>query len=491
MLAVGGGPYLRRARTVACAGRGRLAAVAAGGLISTAIADPAWREAVSAVVLAAVAAVATAASNAVRLGPPGGLIFAFAVGSCAHLPLTWPALAQLIAVSLGSAALGWLFCLSGALVDVFAPPRRAVGKAIRQVAAHADSGGEHGWQSAAAAVRDAWHALSDSTRAQREHPTHARLTHAVATCEAALTAPTPDAGLARRLRELDRSLHLRTADPAQPAEADTRTSTTRPPRHHVLRSAAAAVRGGRHHERGWVLAAGARVGVAALVAAGLADLLGIGHAYWAAVSAVAVLQVTSAARSLPRLLQRSTGTVLGVLIGALVLHLDPAAWVGVVLVAAFQWAAEMVVIRNYWIAVIFATPVALLASTLPLPQAQDGVAMSRLLATVLGAGVALVVARALPNRTAAVARFERALHRVRQLLEDPAPDLGRLTIAVAELRDAHEALTGESTRTGEHDELLSSTLRRASRRLDPGFAERHAPHPAARSGARPHQVRSV
>src|SRR5690625_3666036 len=112
-------PYPRRARTLACVGLGLVAAVTAGGLVSTAIAEPAWREAVSAAVLAVVAAAATAARHAVRLGPPGGLIFAFAVGSCAHLPLTWPVLAQLVAVSLGSAALGWLFCLSGALVDTF------------------------------------------------------------------------------------------------------------------------------------------------------------------------------------------------------------------------------------------------------------------------------------------------------------------------------------------------------------------------------------
>ncbi|WP_461143009.1 FUSC family protein [Salinifilum aidingensis] len=490
-------PYPRRARTLACVGLGLVASVAIGGLVSAAIADPVWREAVSAVALAAVAAAATAASNAVRLGPPGGLIFSFAVGACAHLPLTWPAFGQLVAVSLGSAVLGWSLCLSGALVDPFAPLRRAAGRTARQVAAHVDNGDERGWQSAAVAVRDAWHALSDSTRAQRSHPTFARLTRAVAACEAALTVPAPNPEVAQRLRELGRSPGRRgdtgpvgagivgtsgTGDTAAVDAAGTRASAARLPRRRVLRGAAAAVRGGRHHEWGWVLASGARVGVASLLAAGLANLLGTGHAYWAAVSAVAVLQVTSAARSLPRLLQRSTGTVLGVLIGACVLHLDPAAWVGVVLVAAFQWAAEMVVLRNYWMGVLFATPVALLAGTLPLPQAADGVAASRLLATVLGALVAIVVARALPNRTAAAARFERALHRLRRLLEDPAPDLGRITVALAELRDAHEALTGESARTREHEELLSSALRQASRRLDPGLAERHLPQPPRSGG---------
>src|SRR5699024_8548430 len=94
-----GEPYPRRARTLAVVGIGLVAAVAAGGTVSAAITDPTARELVAALVLTAFATTATAASTATKLGPPGGLIFAFAVGACAHLPLTWASLGQLTLVA--------------------------------------------------------------------------------------------------------------------------------------------------------------------------------------------------------------------------------------------------------------------------------------------------------------------------------------------------------------------------------------------------------
>lgn len=467
-----GEPYLRRARTLAAIGAGLIAAVAAGGMVSAAVAAPGWREITASLVLAVFASVSTVASNATKLGPPGGLIFAFAVGACAHLPMTWGALSELVTIATASAVLGWLLSLAGALVDTFAPQRRAVGRATRRAAEYLERGDQLSWQPAATAVRDAWHSLALTTRKRQTWPTYTRLADAISTCEAALASPTPDQAGANSLRALGRSLRRASSEQQAAERAGHARDAPREPtvlptkRSHALRGTVAATVRGRYHEWGWVLAGGARVAVASLLATAAANLLGIGHAYWAAVSAVAVLQINAASRSLPRLLQRSAGTIIGVILGAVVLYLEPAAWVGVLAVAGFQWAAEMTVLRNYALGVSFATPVALLASTLPMPNVEDNVAVSRLLATLLGAAVAIVIVRLVPNRAASLARFDRALGRVHELSNHTEIHLGRIAAALAELRESYDALAGETSNTAERAALLAEAARQAYRQVD-------------------------
>jgi uncharacterized membrane protein YccC len=83
------------------------------------------------------------------------------------------------------------------------------------------------------------------------------------------------------------------------------------------------------------------------------------------------------------------GTVVGVCLFALVQLAHPTGvWLGVVL-AALQFAVELVVIRNYGLALLFITPLALLISA----QAGDveGVVVDRVGDTLLGAVIAMVV----------------------------------------------------------------------------------------------------
>jgi hypothetical protein len=131
--------------------------------------------------------------------------------------------------------------------------------------------------------------------------------------------------------------------------------------------------------------------VGALVAGAIAVALGLGHHYWAVVTLVAVLPVVRGPLSFTRVAHRVLGTLAGSVVaaGILALHL-PA--LGVIAVAvACQFAAELAVGRHYGLALVFITPLALvmgsLGRTVPvLPLVAD-----RVVDTVVGAAVGVVV----------------------------------------------------------------------------------------------------
>ncbi|WP_127794174.1 FUSC family protein [Agromyces sp. LHK192] len=140
--------------------------------------------------------------------------------------------------------------------------------------------------------------------------------------------------------------------------------------------------------------------VAALVAGAIALASGLGHPYWAVVSAVAVIPPAGAAHSLARAWHRVAGTTVGVVVTALLLWPDPAVWVLVLVVAVAQFGAEVFVGRHYGVALVFVTPLALVVAHLAQPVAVGTLLLDRLVETALGAGVAMLAVLAV-----------RALHR--------------------------------------------------------------------------------
>lgn len=135
----------------------------------------------------------------------------------------------------------------------------------------------------------------------------------------------------------------------------------------------------------------ARVAVAALVAGALAGGLGVPHVYWAVAFAVLVLHQggTRDAQTV-RAIQRLGGTTLGLVLFALLQWAAPSGWALVVVIAALQFVVELLVVRNYGLAVVVITPLAL---TIGMHAAGrlDPVAMlaERGLDTVVGVAVAL------------------------------------------------------------------------------------------------------
>ncbi len=147
-----------------------------------------------------------------------------------------------------------------------------------------------------------------------------------------------------------------------------------------------------------------------LVAAGLAgtlatvvgERLGFGHNYWAMVAAVVPLVGHSTRHRISRGVQRIFGTVVGLGLLAMILLLHPAPWQTVLVIAACQFGAEMFIARQYVLAQVFVTPLALISTLLVAPVPAGILLRDRLLETVIGAavGVAVVLAPAVWRRLA-------------------------------------------------------------------------------------------
>ncbi len=134
------------------------------------------------------------------------------------------------------------------------------------------------------------------------------------------------------------------------------------------------------------------IGIGALLA-GIVGLLLIGdHWYWAMVAAVAALGGAHLQARLVRGSQRLVGTLLGVVIaaGLLALHLPPLATILVAVLC--QVGAELYVNRNYGLAMLFITPLALLMVELAYPSDPITLLVDRTLDTLIGVVVGTAVA---------------------------------------------------------------------------------------------------
>lgn len=131
------------------------------------------------------------------------------------------------------------------------------------------------------------------------------------------------------------------------------------------------------------------------LAASLAGLisfpLGIPRAYWVMLAAVAVLQATSGVRyTVTRAVQR-IGTLLGVGVFWLVISLQPQGLWLVLTVCLLQAGIEVVIGRNYGLGLLLITPIALLVSTSGSSSGLGQIIGLRVLDTLLGAVIALIV----------------------------------------------------------------------------------------------------
>lgn len=142
-------------------------------------------------------------------------------------------------------------------------------------------------------------------------------------------------------------------------------------------------------------------GLAVLVAGSLATGVGIGHPYWAMVSAVVPLAARSRTGQVVRGLQRVVGTAAGLVVAAALLALDLDGLVVVLVVAGLQVVAELLVGRNYALALVAITPLALLMVHLAAPTPARELLVDRGLETVIGVAVGLLVSQGVHLRTAA------------------------------------------------------------------------------------------
>lgn len=129
-------------------------------------------------------------------------------------------------------------------------------------------------------------------------------------------------------------------------------------------------------------------GVAAVIVSGW---LGLGHQYWAMVAAVVPLQALRARHVVFRGLQRIIGTTLGLIPLAIVLWMDLGPWGTIAAVAVCQFIVELMVIRQYLIAQMFVTPLALLSISLSGTVDPGSMLMDRVMETLVGSLVGMAV----------------------------------------------------------------------------------------------------
>ena len=132
-------------------------------------------------------------------------------------------------------------------------------------------------------------------------------------------------------------------------------------------------------------------GAGVLVAGALATSAGIGRPYWAMVSAVVPLVARDLAVQLTRGLHRIVGTGLGLLVAWALFALDVRGLALVALVAVLQAGAELLVGRNYALALVCVTPLALLMVHLVAPIPTGELMRDRGVETVIGVLVGIGV----------------------------------------------------------------------------------------------------
>jgi hypothetical protein len=134
-----------------------------------------------------------------------------------------------------------------------------------------------------------------------------------------------------------------------------------------------------------------RCAVAVLLAGGTATAVGIGHPYWAMVAAVAPLSAPGTTHQVVRSGQRIVGTLAGLLTAAALLALGLSPVPAVLAVVVLQVVTELLVGRNYALALLFITPMAMLMGQIAAPRPMGSLLFDRGLETVIGAAIGLVI----------------------------------------------------------------------------------------------------
>ncbi|MFJ6748834.1 FUSC family protein [Streptomyces sp. NPDC091266] len=231
-----------------------------------------------------------------------------------------------------------------------------------------------------------------------------------------------------------------------------------------------------------LLPIGARVALGCVLAGWASMAVGVGHPYWAVVTAASIYQANTTL-SWQRALQRTLGNLLGlVLFGALLplIHTGPVAMVGLALV--FQLGAEAWITRNYWLGSVCVTPMALLLTAFGTHLPARTLIADRWIDTVVGAAVGMACCVLVTNRRA-TDRIDSALERVvaaesaahRLLAAGPAPGAegvretgwarDRLAGCLVELREAVDVAAGEWWQRALPEERIALAEQRGHRAL--------------------------
>lgn len=124
----------------------------------------------------------------------------------------------------------------------------------------------------------------------------------------------------------------------------------------------------------------------------IAQLLKLENAYWVPTSCLAVMQTVSSKHVWTKFAQRVLGTIIGLVLIALLLQLDWSPWGICILMICLQIIVEFFIVRNYGIAAIFITmmTILLVESNVDLLNNSYSLFVNRLVDIVLGSIVGVI-----------------------------------------------------------------------------------------------------
>ncbi|MFD7712293.1 FUSC family protein [Streptomyces sp. NPDC059785] len=439
------------------------------------------------VVLVTVGALLAAAQktlcDATRLGPPAHVVLAFITSASLFAPQTPGQIPGHLALALAAGVWSWVVCMVPGLVRPHGPERRATAHALNAAAAFADTRGTgeghaRGRAAAAAAVQAAWQSLlSTGARGARAGTRHA-LERLVVRAEVAIAAPA-DAD-PERLRAWARDVRGTGPVPQVPEPADGELVGVAAELDSPARSLAARL--------GPLGPIALRTLIGCALAGYVSLALGIGRPYWALVTAASLYQA-NVTLTWNRGVQRVVGNLIGVLVFAAVVPLAHVGQTALVLCClAFNFGAEALIGRNYWLGSICVTPMALLITEFARPQQAGELMTDRVVDTLVGALVGFVAAIAVTNRRAgdriesAIEAVERAREHAARVLATGAGTSGALgsgagtsgalvsahralAAAVVDLRATADAAAGEWWQRALPEERVMLTEQAAHRTL--------------------------
>ncbi|MGW0181453.1 FUSC family protein [Nocardia sp. NPDC003345] len=412
-----GQAYRRRLRVVGVAAVSLICVAFAGGLVGHLIhrqldaGGSHWWQLLLVLLMSAVAVAATFVNSALRLGPPGGFFFVLAAGVGALIAGHGVAPDQIALWTAAGGISALIVGMSAAFTSAPPPEERAVADAVAAVDRYTGLDPASADRTAARfaatmKVRTAWTLLDDAGRIDGDPA--GLLDHAQRRFAAALY----------RDHEGDDESEL-LFDTGHPAP------TPRPAlRYRIQRSLSpdshAAVSAGR-------------LALAALAAGCLTVALDLGRPDWAVLTVTVLLhQGPDRVRGTYRGVHRIGGTALGLVLFAGLYAFEPRAWTLVLILMALQFAIELLVARNYGLAVVFITPLALLMGGGGSYGDVFPVLRDRLLESVIGVAIGLAALWAVDRRAhrrvlvRADERVTEALDRLLGLIARPPGERARL-----------------------------------------------------------------
>lgn len=446
-------PYLNRGAQLA------VIAVALAGAVTLGVwaAPVAWA---GVLVVSLVSVAAVWLCNALSVGPPGAYMFVVAcaagIGASSSGLTPW----RIGLLVLAGGVVAWLLQMVVVVRGFRRPERSAVAASGAAVAQYIDSVGTPAMGAArhraASTLHDTWQVLvnfqpvnpppdSELNRLRAaNHALHVLFTVAMTAAAKHEPQPPDAADTARRLGTLE-------LPPETVATRDIdRMPLGRPPARQLLREAVTPGSQVRY-----VML---RIAIAVPIAGTIAAVLGVGRAYWAMAAAVLVLhQGADWVRTVQRGTERLLGTWVGLGLAGIIMLIHPQGMWLVLVIALLQFTIELLVVRNYTLAVIFITATALTIGSAAHRVDIGEVLLTRGVDTAIGCAVAiavylLAVRQQEANRlTDAITRtLDAATAPLAYLARGDAADLpARLTrrdlqLATIAMVDAYDAVTGGS-----------------------------------------------